>query len=152
MSRRLCLWSLGLGAVVLLLSVTAKSAEPATQINHDACMKCHKRNGQMLGHHGQDLRKMSCSSCHGEKGDHPKKPNDLVVFGLQDASEPKVQFGVCQKCHTPATLSDAEWTHNVHAQKVPCAACHQLHRPIEPMADMTQSVRSELCRHCHSGQ
>ena len=69
MSTRQWLWSLRLGAMALLLSFSATSAEPAKQINSDACMKCHKRNGQMLGHHGQDAMKMTCSSCHGEKGD-----------------------------------------------------------------------------------
>lgn len=96
MSTRQWLWSLRLGAMALLLSFSATSAEPAKQINSDACMKCHKRNGQMLGHHGQDAMKMTCSSCHGEKGDHPKKPNDLVVFGLNEASEAAVQLKVCQ--------------------------------------------------------
>lgn len=152
MSTRQWLWSLRLGLAALLLSFAATSAEPANQINSDACMKCHKRNGQMLGHHGQDAMKMTCSSCHGEKGDHPKKPNDLVVFGAQDGSELSVQLRVCQKCHTKKKLSDADWTHNVHAKKVPCAACHKLHSPTEPMADMTPKVRSELCRNCHTGQ
>uniref|UniRef100_Q0HPZ1 Formate-dependent nitrite reductase n=1 Tax=Shewanella sp. (strain MR-7) TaxID=60481 RepID=Q0HPZ1_SHESR len=152
MSTRQWLWSLRLGVVAVLLSFSATSAEPARQINNDACMKCHKRNGQMLGHHGQDAMKMTCSSCHGEKGDHPKKPNDLVVFGLNEASETTVQLQACQKCHRPAKLSSQEWTHNVHAQKVACAACHKLHSPTEPMADMTPKVRSELCRNCHTGQ
>lgn len=100
MSKRQWLWSLRLGAAALLLSFSAMSAEPANQINSDACMKCHKRNGQMLGHHGQDAMKMSCSSCHGEKGDHPKKPNDMVVFGMEESSDLTVQLRVCQKCHT----------------------------------------------------
>lgn len=152
MSIRQWLWSLRLGAMALLLSFSATSAESAMQINSDACIKCHKRNGQMLGHHGQDAMKMTCSSCHGEKGDHPKKPNDLVVFGLNDASEAAVQFKACQKCHLPAKLSSQEWTHDVHAQKVACAACHKLHSPTDPMADMTLKVRSELCRTCHTGQ
>ncbi|MCD8558286.1 MAG: nitrite reductase [Shewanella xiamenensis] len=152
MSKRQWLWSLRLGAATLLLSFSAMSAEPANQINSDACMKCHKRNGQMLGHHGQDAMKMTCSSCHGEKGDHPKKPNDLVVFGLNEASEAAVQLKVCQKCHMPAKLSSQEWTHNVHAQKVACAACHKLHSPTDPMAEMTPKVRSELCSSCHTGK
>nr|WP_320127105.1 nitrite reductase [uncultured Shewanella sp.] len=153
MSKRQWLWSIRLGAIALLLSFGATSAESALQINSDmSCMKCHKRNGQMLGHHGQDAMKMTCSTCHGEKGDHPKKPNDIVVFGLKDGSELDTQLAVCHKCHIQRKQGETEWTHNVHAQKVPCAACHKLHSPTEPMADMTPKVRSELCRNCHSGQ
>ncbi|GIU14750.1 nitrite reductase [Shewanella glacialipiscicola] len=153
MSKIKWLWSIRLGAIALLLSFSAASAESPLQINSDAaCMKCHKRNGSMLGHHGQDTMKMSCSSCHGEKGDHPKKPNDLVVFSLQEGSELDKQLAVCRKCHTPKKLSAADWTHNVHAKKVPCAACHKLHSATDPMAEMTPKVRSELCSSCHAGK
>ncbi|MGL4936926.1 nitrite reductase [Shewanella sp.] len=149
MSTGQWLWSFRLGCAALLLSFAASSAEPVNQINHDACMKCHKRNGQMLGHHGQDAMNMSCSSCHGEKGSHPRKPNDLVLFGMQAATEPALQLAACMSCHTAEQLSEADWTHNVHAEKVVCAGCHKLHSAVEPMADMTPQVRSQLCRNCH---
>ncbi|MCH1929986.1 cytochrome c3 family protein [Shewanella sp. A25] len=166
MSTQQWLWSLRLAVVACLISFSASyaaassaadssekdSATATYQINSDACIKCHRRNGQMLGHHGQDAMKMSCSTCHGEQGEHPKKPNNLKVFGEQAPTSVALQQDVCLKCHSPAKLGEREWTHNVHANKLSCAACHQLHSPTEPMANLSLKARSDVCRRCHTGK
>ena len=84
MSRNNWLLMLSVGVLSFaLMSQGANSADSTEQINNDSCMKCHKRNGAMQGHHAQEQLKMSCSSCHGEQGNHPKKPNDLMVFSAE---------------------------------------------------------------------
>lgn len=75
---------LGAASLTCLLGVSGVVyAETALKINSDPCVKCHKRNGLMQGHHGQDQLNMSCSTCHGEKGNHPRKPNDLRYLLLR---------------------------------------------------------------------
>ncbi|HCD14870.1 MULTISPECIES: cytochrome c3 family protein [Shewanella] len=142
---------LGAASMTCLLGVSGIAyAETALKINSDPCVKCHKRNGLMQGHHGQDQLNMSCSTCHGEKGKHPRKPNDLRVFTPQEGIAPATQNATCLKCHQPQKLAEKEWTHNVHADKLSCAACHKLHPLDDPMKQATGTQHSKLCRDCHT--
>ncbi|SQH78067.1 conserved protein of unknown function [Shewanella benthica] len=50
---------------------------------------------------------------------------------------------------TLKTLAMADWTHNVHADRVNCASCHQLHVEYDPIIGITAKERSQLCRGCH---
>ena len=150
MSVNKWLLPLGIGLLSLFLSQGALSDELTGKINNDSCMKCHKRNGAMQGYHSHDSLKMSCSSCHGEKGNHPRKPNDLMMFSSDNDIPVTAKNAVCLKCHTPTKLADAEWTHNVHAQKTSCTSCHQLHPKLDPMLGLSDSERSNKCQNCHS--
>jgi cytochrome c-type protein NrfB len=153
MSRNYWLLMLYVGLLSFtLISQEANSADSTEQINNDSCMKCHKRNGSMQGNHAQDRLKMSCSSCHGEKGNHPRKPNDLMVFSSENDITIDAKNGVCLKCHTVKKLAKAEWTHNVHAQKTSCTSCHKLHPKSDPMMGLSVKDRSNVCRNCHTVQ
>ncbi|MGP1719571.1 cytochrome c3 family protein [Shewanella frigidimarina] len=153
MSRNNWLLMLSVGVLSFaLMSQGANSADSTEQINNDSCMKCHKRNGAMQGHHAQEQLKMSCSSCHGEQGNHPKKPNDLMVFSAENNMTIDTKNGVCLKCHSPKKIAQAEWTHNVHAQKVSCTSCHKLHPESDPIMGLGAKDRSNVCRNCHTVQ
>ncbi|MCL1150484.1 multiheme c-type cytochrome [Shewanella ulleungensis] len=153
MSRNNWLLMLSVGVLSLtLISQAAHCADSTEQINNDSCMKCHKRNGKMQGHHAQDGLNLSCSSCHGEKGNHPKKPNNLMVFSADNEIPLIAQNAVCLTCHRATNLGKSEWTHNVHAQKVNCSSCHQLHPQTDPMMTLTAKQRSIECQRCHSVQ
>jgi cytochrome c-type protein NrfB len=135
-----------------LISQGVNSADSTKKINNDLCMKCHKCNGSMQGHHAQDRRKMSCSSCHGEQGNHPSKPNGLMVFPSTNDITIDAKNGVCLKCHSAIKLAKAEWTHNVHSQKLSCTSCHKLHPKSDPMMGLSVKDRSNVCRKCHTVQ
>lgn len=126
------------------------AGEGALEINKGSCIKCHKRNGKMLGLHGNDALALQCQNCHGEKGKHPRKPSSLVRFGVGTSTTLDKQREACMTCHDPQALSHAEWTHDVHANKLSCAACHELHRESDPMLMIEPKKRSQLCKKCHS--
>jgi cytochrome c-type protein NrfB len=153
MSRNYWLLMLYVGLLSFtLISQEANSADSTEQMNNDSCMKCHKRNGAMQGYHAHDSLKMSCSSCHGEKGRHPRKPNDLMVFSSDNNISVDAKNAVCLKCHTPKKLAKAEWTHNVHAIKTSCTSCHKVHPKLDPMLGLSAKERSHVCRNCHTVQ
>jgi len=157
MSVNKWLMPLGFGLLSLFLSQGVSCAEATAQINQDSsCMKCHKRNGAMHGHHAQDSLKLSCSSCHGERGNHPRKPNNMMVFSSESNLSLESKNAVCLKCHIPTKLAKKEWTHNVHAQKTSCTSCHKLHPKLDPMTGLSDQDRSQersnVCRNCHTVQ
>ena len=55
-------------------------------------------------------------------------------------------------CHEPKPLREALWAHDVHATKLTCTSCHQLHPAKEPMAEIPEKSRIKLCVDCHSKQ
>ena len=150
MSMNKWLMPLSVGLLSLFFSLGVISADSIYKINSGPCVKCHKRNGLMQGHHAQDARNMSCSSCHGEKGNHPRKPNDLMVFSSESEISLESKNAVCLKCHIPEKLAAKEWTHNVHAQKLSCPSCHTLHSVVDPIVGLSAKDHSHLCRDCHT--
>ncbi len=125
------------------------------QINQNKqCIGCHKRNGNMHGVHGKDELSLSCQSCHGEKGKHPRGDSTLVWFSSSEKAKEKSstqdQVNACLQCHDHEALYEAEWTHAVHSNKVNCASCHALHGEKDPMVGVSEKARSELCVSCHS--
>jgi|GEM_PF-2940723 len=118
-------------------------------INQNSCMKCHKRNGAMFGLHANTALAIQCQTCHGQRGKHPKKGSTIRSFSHDSAAPVGELTGTCLECHDHETLAMADWTHNVHADKVNCASCHQLHVEYDPMLVNTAQARSQLCRECH---
>ena len=55
-------------------------------------------------------------------------------------------------CHEPKPLREALWAHDVHATKLTCTSCHQLHPAKEPMVGIPEKSRIKLCIDCHSKQ
>lgn len=129
---------------------TVIAKEGVLEINKGSCIKCHKRNGKMLGLHANNALGIQCQSCHGEKGKHPRKPSSLVRFGIESSTVLNEQREACMACHDHETLSHAEWTHDVHANQLSCAACHELHKESDPMLVIEPKKRSQLCKSCHS--
>ncbi|MDX1279609.1 cytochrome c3 family protein [Shewanella colwelliana] len=113
------------------------------------CLKCHKRNGQLHGVHASTALAIECQDCHGDKGSHPKKGSSINRFGANSPMSVTQQVTVCLSCHDPQTLANTEWTHNVHATRVSCTLCHQLHPEYDPMLSLDSKQHSQLCVTCH---
>jgi len=153
---RIAGFSAPLLASILMLGAFSPAVTAATvelKINQNKqCIMCHKRNGKMFGLHANDALDLSCQNCHGEKAGHPRKASDLIGFSATFVAEPDVQTAACLQCHDVETLSQADWTHDVHSNKVNCASCHQLHPESDPIIGVTASERSEMCSDCHSAK
>ena len=153
MSRLSRFWLLLPSFICLVMAgasspVHALSTE-SLAINQNSCMKCHKRNGAMLGLHGNTALAIQCQDCHGQRGKHPKKGSNIRRFSSDSTTSVTEQSGACLECHDHETLAMADWTHNVHANRVNCASCHQLHVEYDPVIGITAKERSQLCRGCH---
>ena len=86
--------------------------------------------------------------------DHRKQRGgmvDVMRFG-NDAFPLSQQNGVCMSCHEPDDLRKALWAHDVHATRVSCTSCHQLHPAKEPMVGIPEKSRIKLCVDCHRKQ
>ncbi|KFZ37624.1 hypothetical protein HR45_09375 [Shewanella mangrovi] len=151
MSRNTWRTVLGAATLVCLMSFSPANADnsAAPNINQDPCLKCHKRNGTMQGVHGNEQLQLSCSNCHGEKGIHPRKPNDIMVFTTDITLPPLEANQRCWQCHDATTLGEQAWFHNMHANKLYCWSCHQLHPQDDPAL---QPPSSQVCRRCHAEQ
>ncbi|MFM5084923.1 cytochrome c nitrite reductase pentaheme subunit [Aeromonas media] len=145
-----------------------------------ACTDCHKEQTEgMHGKHGQatnpnNLAPVTCTNCHGQPSPkHREGVKDVMRFsdsfndkqsaladkqsGLAEKQSTESypiaeQNGVCMSCHEPKVLREALWAHDVHATKLTCTSCHQLHPAKEPMAEIPEKSRIKLCVDCHSKQ
>ena len=138
-----------------------------------ACTDCHKEQAYgMHGKHGQatnpnNLAPVTCTNCHGQPSpQHREGVKDVMCFsdsfndkksGLAEkqstVSYPIAeQNGVCMSCHEPKVLREALWAHDVHATKLTCTSCHQLHPAKEPMVGIAEKSRIKICVDCHSKQ
>ncbi|MFM5125576.1 cytochrome c nitrite reductase pentaheme subunit [Aeromonas veronii] len=165
-------------AAMLLTSLQGQAAEPAAApvpATHEveflrnpdkACTDCHKEQSEgMHGKHGQatnpnNLAPVTCTNCHGQPSpQHREGVKDVMRFShsLKDKESIKLypiseQNGVCMSCHEPKELRQALWAHDVHATKLTCTSCHQLHPAKEPMVGIPEKSRIKLCVDCHSKQ
>ena len=131
-----------------------------------ACTDCHKEQTEgMHGKHGQatnpnNLAPVTCTNCHGQpSSQHREGVKDVMRFSdsFNDKQSTErypiaEQNGVCMSCHEPKVLREALWAHDVHATKLTCTSCHQLHPVKEPMAEIPEKSRIKLCVDCHSKQ
>ncbi|WP_110458289.1 cytochrome c3 family protein [Shewanella algidipiscicola] len=141
--------AVSISALLLLNIMPVKAEVNRLQINQDKCVKCHKRNGLMAGVHGNDALALTCQSCHGEKGKHPRQPSLIIGFSADSSTKVTAQVDSCSQCHEHDVLYQADWTHAVHSNKVGCANCHQLHSDSDPMMTLATEERSALCGKCH---
>ncbi|WP_429033246.1 cytochrome c nitrite reductase pentaheme subunit [Aeromonas veronii] len=165
-------------AAMLLTSLQGQAAEPAAApvpATHEVeflrnpdkvCTDCHKEQSEgMHGKHGQatnpnNLAPVTCTNCHGQPSpQHREGVKDVMRFShsLKDKESIKLypiseQNGVCMSCHEPKELREALWAHDVHAIKLTCTSCHQLHPAKEPMVGIPEKSRIKLCVDCHSKQ
>lgn len=165
-------------AAMLLTSLQGQAADAATApapTTHEveflrsadkACTDCHKEQVEgMHGKHGQatnpnNLAPVTCTNCHGQPSpQHREGVKDVMRFSdsFNDKQSTErypiaEQNGVCMSCHEPKVLREALWAHDVHATKLTCTSCHQLHPVKEPMAEIPEKSRIKLCVDCHSKQ
>ena len=165
-------------AAMLLTSLQGQAADAATApvpTTHEveflrsadkACTDCHKEQVEgMHGKHGQatnpnNLAPVTCTNCHGQPSpQHREGVKDVMRFSdsFNDKQSTErypiaEQNGVCMSCHEPKVLREALWAHDVHATKLTCTSCHQLHPVKEPTAEIPEKSRIKLCVDCHSKQ
>ncbi|WP_337072870.1 cytochrome c nitrite reductase pentaheme subunit [Aeromonas veronii] len=165
-------------AAMLLTSLQGQAADAATApapTTHEveflrsadkACTDCHKEQVEgMHGKHGQatnpnNLAPVTCTNCHGQPSpQHREGVKDVMRFSdsFKDKQSTESypiaeQNGVCMSCHEPKVLREALWAHDVHATKLTCTSCHQLHPAKEPMVVIPEKSRIKLCVDCHSKQ
>ncbi|MEE6075775.1 cytochrome c nitrite reductase pentaheme subunit [Avibacterium paragallinarum] len=143
---------------------------------NEYCAKCHKleatdeQSGGDLHFgkfHGTHLSKtnpstgkpITCVSCHGNISEnHRRGAKDVMRFESDIFSDKKPMFSVqeqnqvCFSCHRPEKLREKLWAHDVHAMKLPCAACHTLHPEKDAMKGIEKKQRVKLCVDCHGEQ
>ncbi|MGL6554628.1 cytochrome c nitrite reductase pentaheme subunit [Aeromonas jandaei] len=167
-------------AAMLLTSLQGQAADTASApaalpATHDvtflrnpdkACTDCHKEQSDgMHGKHGQatnpnNLAPVTCTNCHGQPSPkHREGVKDVMRFSDSFNNKQSTesypiaeQNGVCMSCHEPKELREALWAHDVHATKLTCTSCHQLHPAKEPMVEIPEKSRIKLCVDCHSKQ
>ncbi|PKH56632.1 nitrite reductase [Shewanella sp. Choline-02u-19] len=127
-------------------------AKDAGTVANSACLKCHKRNGQMLGLHANQGLALTCEDCHGEKGKHPRKGASIIAFGAKSDTAIKTQAQQCLACHEHQQLATVHWTHNVHAKRVSCGQCHQLHPETDPALLLSGPALNQSCAKCHRAE
>ncbi|UXN36297.1 cytochrome c nitrite reductase pentaheme subunit [Avibacterium paragallinarum] len=143
---------------------------------NEYCAKCHKleANEEQSGgdlhfgkFHGTHLSKtnpatgkpITCVSCHGNISEnHRRGVKDVMRFESNIFSDKKPMYSVqeqnqvCFSCHRPEKLREKLWAHDVHAMKLPCAACHTLHPEKDAMKGIEKKQRVKLCVDCHGEQ
>ncbi|MCG9695666.1 cytochrome c3 family protein [Shewanella sp. Isolate11] len=138
----------GLTCALFMLPAQAENTDSSKE-SSQICIKCHKRNGQLLGIHSSEGLAILCQDCHGEKATHPKKGSNINRFANDSSLTNAQQTEICLHCHSSQQLGEQEWTHNVHSNKVSCAQCHRLHTETDPMLSLSNTQRSQLCVSCH---
>lgn len=135
-----------------------------------ACTQCHKdEESQLDGAHKNEInsktqRHVGCIDCHQKIGPkHRDGAKDVTHFkagqtkaGTEKPAHDKAwiakQNKQCTECHTGDQLRKAEWTHDVHVQKLTCASCHKIHPSQDPMKDIKHDNRVQKCIDCHGDQ
>ncbi len=134
------------------------------------CLKCHDEypvKNIFQTPHVQKADKRTpfaaheCESCHGASPDHliepPKKDQGEkhkpphLVFGLKSknykVSSVDDQNKVCLGCHESGIRM--HWRGSQHQSgDVPCAACHAIHQPKDPV--LVKTDQAEVCFACHT--
>jgi hypothetical protein len=92
--------------------------------SEDACQYCHGDNKDNPDTHF--ARGMKCMDCHSSREIHGdgKEYNSYNEPGAMDTK--------CQDCHTGINPSTS---HNIHKEKLDCAACH--------------TIEMKVCHNCH---
>ncbi|MEZ8035301.1 cytochrome C [Vibrio crassostreae] len=123
------------------------------------CIRCHQKKRLLknidaiasVGAHASTEFYNNCTACHGRKGSHPKDSDVVSVIPFDDHIDLPIfeQNQKCIACHSPESLRVSEWTHDVHATKLTCSNCHNLHRDSDPIIGISKKFRIGLCATCH---
>ncbi|MGR5387688.1 cytochrome C [Vibrio crassostreae] len=141
-------------------SQITNEAEMQTLIKENKrCIRCHQKKRLLknidaiasVGAHASTEFYNNCTACHGRKGSHPKDSDVVSVIPFDDHIDLPIfeQNQKCIACHSPESLRVSEWTHDVHATKLTCSNCHNLHRDSDPIIGISKKFRIGLCATCH---
>jgi len=160
-ARAALLIALLAGAMTPVCAADAGSAPAYSAKGADSCLGCHDDPGLAglfrtkharpkddrgpFGHGG-----LQCEACHGPGRAHVdargKQPAGIVDFGPKALASPARQNAQCLGCHESNVAH--EWAASQHAAgNVPCAACHTLHAPHDPV--LATATQIEVCTSCH---
>lgn len=106
---------------------------------NEACLGCHGDAQKVKGASFIDQTqfahtthaKIGCPACHGVTGTHPDGQ--------------KSQRADCRECHTDISQ---EYASSIHADKTPCAGCHNPHKVETPKEISGQEI-NQMCSGCH---
>ncbi|MEH6453382.1 MAG: cytochrome C [Psychromonas sp.] len=123
------------------------------------CIRCHQKTRLLsetkaittVGLHKSEEYFDNCTACHQNKNAHPKKDAKPSIIAFDDHAEMPIftQNQQCINCHTPDALRKSEWTHDVHATKLTCSNCHNMHKERDPIVGISPQFRIGLCATCH---
>lgn len=98
---------------------------------------------------------LQCETCHGPGKDHARaargggEVQPTVTFGANANTPAKTQNDVCLGCHE--SHGRLGWFGSRHeTEKVPCAACHTIHREADTVFDPL--LQQETCFGCHANR
>lgn len=146
------------------------SADPGTsqRLAQDAqCTHCHDESESKpilsiyKTPHGVrgDARAPTCQGCHGPseahikggEGDHRPRPDHIfgTVTHTYKPDGAEAQSDQCLGCHQTGLRE--HWSGSQHeSQGIPCATCHTVHAPRDPV--LAKATQPEVCFTCHKEQ
>ena len=123
------------------------------------CIRCHQKQRILsetkaittVGLHKSQEYFDNCTACHKNKNEHPKNDADPSIIAFDDHAAMPIftQNQQCINCHSPEALRKSEWTHDVHAVKMTCSNCHNIHKERDPIVGISSKFRIGLCATCH---
>ncbi|WP_367986558.1 cytochrome c3 family protein [Vibrio sp. NTOU-M3] len=127
------------------------------QKENKRCIRCHQKERLLkqisaihsVGKHASSEYENNCTACHGDKEKHPKDDHTIIPQRDSLLFSAWEQNQRCVSCHSPILLRHSDWTHDVHAAKLTCSNCHQLHRSQDPIIGIQPRFRIGLCVTCH---
>jgi len=132
------------------------------------CIQCHKDSKQTLaGTHGQNIidtlgKPAYCTDCHSNIGpDHRDGGSTVIKYadaqsqaGTDKNQLPQKQIlqanHACMDCHTPESLRQGSWTHDVHAKNLTCSNCHDVHAKEAKVLSFDRKELVKMCVDCHA--
>jgi DmsE family decaheme c-type cytochrome len=141
------------------VAAVASAHAAYSQLGADTCLGCHGSDTNVTGifrtkharpddpHGPFGHGGLQCEACHGPGGAHAMGQVAAIIdFGSKAKTPAARQNAQCLTCHQSNTAHD--WAASPHAAAdVPCASCHRLHQPNDPMKVATTQI--DTCTGCH---
>ncbi|NIN62985.1 MAG: DmsE family decaheme c-type cytochrome [Gammaproteobacteria bacterium] len=149
-----------LGSTQVLAETDAEGNEFALK-GAQTCLKCHDEYPTKFIFQTPHVQKADkrtpfatheCETCHGASQDHLiELAPPQIVFGMRSknyrVSGVDEQNKVCLGCHESGLVM--HWRGSQHqSADVPCASCHNVHAPKDPV--LVKKEQAEVCFTCHT--
>ena len=97
-----------------------------------------------------DHRTPTCTSCHGEGGNHEDTPHKAPMpqrtFGKKSVNSIEERNNACLACHQGGKRM--HWSGSTHANReVACTSCHTIHTEQDKVRN--RITQPEVCFNCH---